>query len=62
MRLVVAIGGNALLRRGQMLSAANQLENIRIAATQLVRVAARHELVGGLAAAARRRTDGGARR
>jgi len=45
MRLVVAIGGNALLRRGQMLSATNQLENIRIAATQLARVAARHELV-----------------
>ena len=45
MRLVVAIGGNALLRRGQALSAANQLENICIAATQLARVAAQHELV-----------------
>lgn len=45
MRLVVAIGGNALLRRGQALSAANQLDNIRIAATQLARVAAAHELV-----------------
>ena len=45
MRLVVAIGGNALLRRGQALSAANQLDNIRIAAAQLARVAAAHELV-----------------
>ena len=45
MRLVVAIGGNALLRRGQALSAANQLQNIRVAAVQLARVAAAHELV-----------------
>ena len=45
MRLVVAIGGNALLRRGQPLSAANQLENIRVATTQLARVALAHELV-----------------
>ena len=45
MRLVVAIGGNALLRRGQALSAANQLQNIRVAAVQLARVAAVHELV-----------------
>jgi carbamate kinase len=45
MRLVVAIGGNALLRRGQVLSAENQLDNIRTAAVQLARVAAAHELV-----------------
>ena len=45
MRLVVAIGGNALLRRGQALSAVNQLDNIRLAAVQLARVAAHHELV-----------------
>jgi carbamate kinase len=45
MKLVVAIGGNALLRRGQALSAENQLENIRRAATQLARVAANHTLV-----------------
>ena len=45
MRLVVAIGGNALLRRRQALSAANQLENIRIAAGQLARVATANELV-----------------
>ena len=45
MRLVVAIGGNALLRRGQALSAANQLANVRVAAAQLARVAQKHEVV-----------------
>ena len=45
MRLVVAIGGNALLRRGQALSAANQLDNVRVAAAQLARVALKHEVV-----------------
>ena len=45
MRLVVAIGGNALLRRGQALSAANQLANVRVAAAQLARVALKHEVV-----------------
>lgn len=46
MKLLVALGGNALLRRGQAQSADNQLDNIRHAATQLARVAALgHELV-----------------
>ncbi len=45
MRIVVAIGGNALLRRGQVLSAENQLHNIRRAAAPLARVAGQHELV-----------------
>lgn len=45
MKLVVAIGGNALLRRGQTPSAANQLTNIKLAATQLARVAVMHDLV-----------------
>ncbi len=45
MKLVVAIGGNALLRRGQALTAANQLDNIRTAAVQLARVAKDHQLV-----------------
>jgi len=45
MKLVIAIGGNALLRRGQVLSAENQLENIRRAAAPLARVALAHELV-----------------
>ena len=45
MKIIVALGGNALLKRGQALSADHQLENIRIAASQLARVAAVHDLV-----------------
>ncbi len=45
MRLVVALGGNALLRRDQPPTADNQLANIRRAAAQLARVAGPHELV-----------------
>jgi len=45
MKLVVALGGNALLRRGQTLSSENQMENIRRAAAQLARVALVHEVV-----------------
>jgi carbamate kinase len=45
MRLVVALGGNALLRRSQVPSAANQLENVRNACAQVARVAAVHDLV-----------------
>ncbi len=45
MKIVVAIGGNALLRRGQVLSAENQLQNIRRAAAPLARVAEGNALV-----------------
>lgn len=45
MKLVVALGGNALLRRDQPPTAENQLENIRRAAAQLARVAVHHDLV-----------------
>jgi carbamate kinase len=45
MRVVVALGGNALLRRGQKLSAENQRENARIACRALAPVAREHELV-----------------
>jgi carbamate kinase len=45
MRVVVALGGNALLRRGQELSAENQRENVRTACAALAPVAAAHELV-----------------
>ena len=45
MKLVIALGGNALLRRGEPLTAENQLDNIRRAAVQLARVAAGHALV-----------------
>jgi carbamate kinase len=45
MRVVVALGGNALLRRGQALNAENQRANIRIAAQHLATVHEDHELV-----------------
>lgn len=47
MRVVIALGGNALLRRGQLMSYENQLENIRAATDRLAPVAAEHELVIG---------------
>ena len=45
MRLVVALGGNALLRRSQLPSAGNQLANVRVACSQVARVAAAHDMV-----------------
>lgn len=44
-RVVVALGGNALLRRGQALTDANQQQNVEVASEHLARVAAEHELV-----------------
>lgn len=45
MRVVAALGGNALLRRGQPLTAQNQRENVAVAARALVPLALRHDLV-----------------
>lgn len=45
MRIVVALGGNALLRRGEPLTAAAQRANIRIAAEALAPLARTHTLV-----------------
>ena len=45
MRIVAALGGNALLRRGEALTAENQRRNIRIAAVALAPIALEHELV-----------------
>jgi carbamate kinase len=45
MRLVVALGGNALLRRGQALTADNQRVNARLACKSLAPLALEHELV-----------------
>ncbi len=45
MRVVVALGGNALLRRGQALTAENQRENVRIAAEAMAPIAENHQLV-----------------
>ena len=45
MRVVVALGGNALLQRGQALNAENQRENIRVAAGQLAEIQKSHQLI-----------------
>src|SRR3954470_15004156 len=45
MRVVVALGGNALLHRGEALSAENQRENARTAMAALAPLALEHELV-----------------
>ena len=45
MRIVIALGGNALLRRGEALSAENQQENVRLAAKQMAKVQPGNELV-----------------
>lgn len=45
MRVVVALGGNALLQRGQVMNAENQRENIRVAVRQLAEVHKHHQLV-----------------
>ena len=45
MRVVVALGGNALLRRGEPLTAENQRANARIACKALAPLALEHELV-----------------
>ncbi len=45
MRVVVALGGNALLRRGEPMTAERQRANVRRAAEALAPVAREHELV-----------------
>ena len=45
MRVVVALGGNALLKRGEPLSAENQRTNAQLACKALAPLALEHELV-----------------
>ena len=45
MRVVVALGGNALLKRGEPMTAENQLANVRRAATALAPVLRQHQTV-----------------
>ena len=45
MRVVVALGGNALLKRGEPMTAENQRANVRAAAPALATVAKDHQLV-----------------
>ena len=45
MRIVIALGGNALLRRGEPLTAENQRQNTKIACQQIAKVYPGNELV-----------------
>ncbi len=45
MRLVIALGGNALLRRGEPLTAENQRHHVKVAAKALAPIAREHGLV-----------------
>src|SRR5207344_2537856 len=45
MRIVVALGGNALLRRGEPMTAENQRTNVAVACELLAPLTAEHELV-----------------
>lgn len=45
MRIVIALGGNALLRRGEPMTAENQRDNVRLAARQIALVAPGNEIV-----------------
>ncbi|NML43372.1 carbamate kinase [Ramlibacter sp. G-1-2-2] len=47
MLVVTALGGNALLRRGEAMTAENQRNNVRTAAKSLAPVAMEHDLVVG---------------
>src|SRR6185503_14783825 len=47
MLVVTALGGNALLRRGEAMTAENQRRNVRIAAEALAPIANQHQLVIG---------------
>lgn len=45
MRVVIALGGNALLRRGEPLTADNQRQNVKIACEQIAKIYPNNELV-----------------
>jgi carbamate kinase len=45
MRIVIALGGNALLKRGERPDAGNQIENVDLACAALAPLAQEHELV-----------------
>jgi carbamate kinase len=45
MRIVIALGGNALLKRGQAMSQENQEANVRVAAAAIAKLVGDHEVV-----------------
>src|SRR6201984_2516781 len=46
MRIVIALGGNAMLRRGEPMTTEVQRRNIRVAARAIAPLAAGHSVVG----------------
>ncbi len=44
-RIVIALGGNALLKRGEPMTVANQRENVRVAARAIAPVTTEHDVV-----------------
>jgi carbamate kinase len=47
MLIVIALGGNALLRRGEPMTAENQRANVRVAARAIAPIAGEHQIVIG---------------
>lgn len=45
MRIVIALGGNALLKRGEAMLYENELSNVRVACQQIVKISKGNELV-----------------
>lgn len=45
MRIVIALGGNALLRRGEPMTTEVQRQNVRIAARAIAPLATEHSIV-----------------
>ena len=45
MRIVIALGGNALLRRGEPMTIENQRQNVRVACDRMAPIAEQHELI-----------------
>ena len=45
MRIVIALGGNALLKRGEPMTAENQRANVRLACQKLAPVTQKHQVV-----------------
>ncbi len=50
MRIVVALGGNALLRRGDLMTTEVQRKNVAIAAEAIAPLTAEHDIADALAA------------
>ncbi|MCH9851975.1 MAG: carbamate kinase [Alphaproteobacteria bacterium] len=45
MRIILALGGNALLKRGEVLSAENQHKNMKLAAKHIAKLARQHDII-----------------